>query len=126
MVHQLPRINLMTGAALPEPFTPVRIICVGRNYAEHAREMGHDPEREAPFFFFKPLTALALGGTFSLPDYSQEVHYELELLVALGRGGRKLDQQQAGHCVVGFGLGLDMTCRDLQRQVKAAGLSQRL
>lgn len=121
MVHSLPQVNLVTGAALPTPFVPVRIICIGRNYADHAREMGHDPEREAPFFFFKPLTALAVDGEFVMPAYSSEVHHELELVVALGQGGQALDAQQAERCVAGFALGLDMTCRDIQRQAKAAG-----
>lgn len=121
MVHSLPRINPVTGTLLPEPFVPLRIICIGRNYADHAREMGHDPAREAPFFFFKPLTALAGAGEFVLPHYSSEVHHELELVVALGQGGRALDARQAELSVAGFALGLDMTCRDIQRQAKAAG-----
>ncbi len=121
MPFQLPCCRLSDGDALGEYFRPVRIICIGRNYADHAREMGHDPEREPPFFFFKPITALARAGRFVLPDYSKEVHYELELLVALDQGGRNLNEQQAQECVAGFGLGLDMTCRDIQREAKAAG-----
>lgn len=121
MFHQLSRCDLQTGELLPDPFVPVRIICIGRNYPEHAREMGHDPDREAPFFFFKPLTALAGDGPFVLPHYSGEVHHELELVVALDRGGQGLNAQQAALCVSGFALGLDMTCRDIQRQAKADG-----
>lgn len=121
MPTQLPCCRLSDGEPLPEYFRPVRIICIGRNYADHAKEMGHDPAQEPPFFFFKPITALARDGSFALPGYSKEVHYELELLVALDQGGRNLNEQQARGCVAGFGLGLDMTCRDIQRQAKEAG-----
>lgn len=121
MPYQLPCCRLRDGELLPDYFRPVRIICIGRNYADHAREMGHDPAQEPPFFFFKPITALARDGTFVMPSYSREVHYELELLIALEQGGRNLSLQQAKSCVGGFGLGLDMTCRDIQRQAKEAG-----
>lgn len=121
MPYQLPCCRLRDGELLSDYFRPVRIICIGRNYADHAREMGHDPGREPPFFFFKPITALAGGGKFAMPSYSREVHHELELLIALEQGGRNLSLQQAKNCVGGFGLGLDMTCRDLQREAKEAG-----
>lgn len=121
MPTQLPCCRLSDGELMNDYFRPVRIICIGRNYADHAKEMGHDPAREAPFFFFKPITALARDGAFVLPSYSQEVHHELELLVAVDQGGRNLTEQQARQCVAGFGIGLDMTCRDIQRQAKEAG-----
>lgn len=121
MPYQLPCCRLSDGEPLSDYFRPVRIICIGRNYADHAKEMGHDPGSEPPFFFFKPLTALARDGEFVLPNYSKEVHHELELVIALEQGGRYLNQEQARGCVGGFGLGLDMTCRDIQQQMKAAG-----
>lgn len=121
MPFQLPCCRLHDGEPVSDYFRPVRIICIGRNYADHAKEMGHNPDREMPFFFFKPITALARDGDFVLPHYSKEVHHELELLVALDQGGRNLSEQQVRNCVAGFGLGLDMTCRDIQRQAKEAG-----
>ena len=101
-----------------------RIICIGRNYADHALEMGHAPGSAPPFFFYKPLTALAPAtGNWPLPPFSQRVDHELELVVALkGQGqGLGLNPVQAKAMVAGFALGLDMTCRDLQQAAKAAG-----
>ncbi|UTF59114.1 fumarylacetoacetate hydrolase family protein [Gilvimarinus sp. DA14] len=97
-----------------------KIICIGRNYAEHAAEMGHDPERSQPFFFFKPASALLLPGEdFIYPDFSREVHHELELVVRVAVGGRHLKTEQTE--INGFAIGLDMTCRDLQRVAKQQG-----
>ena len=99
-----------------------RIYCVGRNYAAHAIEMGHDPDREPPFFFQKnPDTLIPGGGEFPYPDKSEDVHYELELVVALARGGRDIPVEQALDCVYGYGVGLDMTRRDLQGEAKKMG-----
>jgi fumarylpyruvate hydrolase len=108
-------------------FFPVRrIFCVARNYAAHAREMGGDPQSETPFFFTKPADAvLPVGegeaGTFPYPQATQEVHHELELVVALGAGGRDLSPAQAEACIWGYAVGLDMTRRDLQAEAKAKG-----
>lgn len=103
-------------------FSVNKIICIGRNYSEHAREMGHDPEQEPPFFFFKPLSALLPpGDAFIYPWFSTEVHHEVELVIALRSGGRCLTLAQAEQAVGGFAIGLDMTCRDLQRQAKQHG-----
>lgn len=103
-------------------FAVGKIICIGRNYAEHAREMGHNPDREPPFFFFKPQSALAEPGSpFVYPWFSQEVHHELELVVALGAGGYQLTAETAEKLVAGFAVGLDMTCRDIQKQAKQQG-----
>lgn len=121
MKYQLPCYDRVTGTDNTDAFGVVRIICIGRNYAEHAIEMGHDPKSEPPFFFFKPITALNVSGRFSLPHYSNNVHYELELVLALTSGGKNLDEQQAKQCVGGFAVGLDMTCRDTQQQAKQAG-----
>jgi fumarylpyruvate hydrolase len=97
-----------------------RIFCVGRNYADHAREMGHDPNREPPFFFLKPCSAiLPAGNDFPYPARTQEVHYEFELVVALGEGGADLRAGDALKHVYGYAVGLDMTRRDLQDQAKA-------
>ncbi len=99
-----------------------RVFCVGRNYAEHAREMGHDPSREAPFFFTKPADALLTGGAdMPYPPATADLHFELELVVALGRGGVDIAEAEAAACVWGYAVGLDMTRRDMQGQAKKAG-----
>ncbi len=99
-----------------------RIYCVGRNYAEHAIEMGHDPNREAPFFFQKnPDTLVPSGGTFPYPDASKDVHHELEMVVALKSGGKDVATGQALSHVFGYAVGLDMTRRDLQGEAKKHG-----
>lgn len=121
MQFHLPYYNRESGAALDDGFSVVRIICIGRNYADHAIEMGHDPKAEPPFFFYKPITALNTSGGLTLPHYSNNVHYELELVLALTSGGKNLNAQQAQACIGGFAIGLDMTCRDTQQQAKQAG-----
>lgn len=99
-----------------------RIYCVGRNYADHAREMGHDPDREPPFFFMKPATAIVTDGqAMAYPALSKDVHHELEMVVALGKGGANIPVDQALDYVWGYGLGLDMTRRDLQGEAKKMG-----
>ncbi len=99
-----------------------RIYCVGRNYAAHAIEMGHDPEREPPFFFQKnPDTLLPGGSDFPYPDKTADLHYELELVVALGSGGKNIPEADALEHVFGYAVGLDMTRRDLQGQAKKMG-----
>lgn len=116
MKYSLPIINQ------PNPFPVNKIICIGRNYAEHAREMGHDPEREPPFFFFKPQSALAQNGDdFHYPDFSQRVEHEIELVVAIGKSGSKIPANEAATYVFGFAIGLDMTCRDRQKEAKQSG-----
>ncbi len=105
-----------------ESFSINKIICIGRNYAGHAREMGHDPDREPPFFFFKPQSALLQNGeAFCYPHFSQQVEHEVELVVAIGKSGRSIPVNAAAEYVFGFALGLDMTCRDLQKQAKELG-----
>lgn len=99
-----------------------KIICIGRNYADHAREMGHDPDREPPFFFFKPQSALAQNySDVVYPPYSQQVEYEIELVIAIGKSGYQIPLEHAGDYVCGFAIGLDMTCRDIQQQAKQQG-----
>jgi len=99
-----------------------RIYCVGRNYAEHAIEMGHDPSREAPFFFQKnPDTIVRNDGVFPYPDASKDVHHEIELVVALKSGGKNIAVEAALDHIFGYAVGLDMTRRDLQGEAKKAG-----
>jgi fumarylpyruvate hydrolase len=99
-----------------------RIYCVGRNYAAHAIEMGHDPDREPPFFFQKnPDNLLPSGEPFPYPPQTSDVHHEIELVVALGSGGRDIDAASALEHVYGYGVALDMTRRDLQGEAKKQG-----
>ena len=98
-----------------------RIYCVGRNYAAHAVEMGHDPDREPPFFFQKNPDNLVLDGRFPYPPHSNDVHHEIELVVALGEGGSDIALQHAPGHVFGYAVGIDMTRRDLQGEAKKAG-----
>ena len=98
-----------------------RIYCVGRNYAEHTREMGHDPDREPPFFFQKNPDNLLLSGEFPYPMASEDVHWEIEMVVALKSGGTQIAVDQAMEHVFGYGVALDMTRRDLQGVAKKMG-----
>jgi fumarylpyruvate hydrolase len=103
-------------------FAVNRIYCVGRNYADHAREMGHDPDREPPFFFMKPATALLTEGKdMKYPSLSKDVHHEIEMVVAIGKGGSNIASNKALDHVWGYGVGLDMTRRDLQGEAKKMG-----
>ena len=96
-----------------------RIFCVGRNYADHAREMGHDPNREPPFFFMKPGSAVLPEGTdFPYPPLTENLHYEIELVAALAAGGAYIRPEDALNHIYGYAVGLDMTRRDLQDQAK--------
>ncbi len=99
-----------------------RIFCVRGNYAEHAREMGHDPDREPPFFFMKPADAIvANGATIPYPQMTKDVHHEIEMIVAIGKGGSNIPPEKALEHVFGYGVGLDMTRRDLQGEAKKMG-----
>lgn len=99
-----------------------RIYCVGRNYAAHALEMGGDPNREEPFFFQKNADSVVIqGGDFPYPAKSRDVHHEIELVVALSRGGENIPLSDAQTCVFGYAAGLDMTRRDLQGECKKHG-----
>lgn len=116
----------------PQPSVPVRgsrqryavsrIFCVGRNYAAHAREMGGDPDREPPFYFTKPANALVpSGATIPYPPGTQNYHYEMELVVAIGAPVFKVTPEAAKAAVWGYAAGLDMTRRDLQNEAKKIG-----
>lgn len=103
-----------------------RIYCVGRNYAAHAREMGFDPDREPPFFFCKPADAIrpvAAGQTleFPYPSETANLHYEIELVAAIGKAGSDIAVERALEHVWGYAVGLDMTRRDLQMKMRQAG-----
>jgi len=99
-----------------------RVLCVGRNYAAHAREMGADPEREAPFFFGKPADAVVPPGRdVPYPGATADLHHEVELVVALSDGGIDIPVEQAGAFVFGWAVGVDLTRRDLQAEAKKAG-----
>ena len=98
-----------------------RIYCIGRNYAEHAREMGHDPNKEPPFFFQKNPNNLRTDGQFPYPSGTKDVHFEIEMIVALKSGGMNIKTEDALQHVWGYGIGLDMTRRDLQGKAKDLG-----
>jgi fumarylpyruvate hydrolase len=119
-------------APAPAPSLPVvgtaarfpvrRILCVGRNYAAHAREMGGDPNREPPFFFAKPGDAVVPeGGRVPYPSATADLHHEVELVLAIGKGGADLTPEQAADAVWGWAVGVDLTRRDLQAEAKKAG-----
>lgn len=95
-----------------------RVYCIGRNYAAHTIEMGHDPDREDPFFFQKNPDNLDTSGTFPYPPKSSDVHHEVEMAVMLGSGGRDIPVDKALECVFGYAASLDMTRRDLQGAAK--------
>ncbi len=97
-----------------------RVFCVGRNYAAHAREMGNDPNREPPFFFTKPADALVTKGADApYPTATANLHHEMELVVAIGKGGKDIAAAEALAHVYGYAAGLDLTRRDLQDEAKA-------
>lgn len=103
-----------------------RVYCVGRNYAEHSKEMGDNPERDPPFFFAKDASCVVPVGfseraNLSYPMSTCQFEYEVELVVAIKQGGSKLTMEQAQNAVLGYAVGLDMTRRDLQTQVKKKG-----
>ena len=115
----------VTGGASGASFPVHRIYCVGRNYVEHAKEMGFTG-REPPFFFLKPADAIvpiAEGsvGRMRYPSLTKDLHHEVELVVAIGKGGRAIKAANAMKHVWGYGIGLDMTRRDLQGEAKKLG-----
>ena len=113
-VHVIPTSE---GAEFPVR----RVYCIGRNFAAHAVEMGHDPNREPPFFFQKNPNNLDASGVFPYPPHSTDVHHEVELLVGLKSGGTNIPLDKALDHVWGYGVCLDMTRRDLQGEAKKMG-----
>jgi fumarylpyruvate hydrolase len=123
-VHGLPQLQIPTIAITGSDarFPVRRIFCVGQNYAEHAREMGSDPDRPAPFFFSKPADAVVETGTrLPFPSKTAELHHEVELVIALGAGGADVKPVDAPAMIFGHAVGIDLTRRDLQSQAKKAG-----
>jgi fumarylpyruvate hydrolase len=105
-------------AGSTDAFPVNRIFCVGRNYADHAREMGHDPNREPPFFFTKFGDAVFTGAEYPYPKATNDVHPECEMIVALKEGGADIPESAALDCVFGYGVGFDITRRDMQQEAK--------
>jgi fumarylpyruvate hydrolase len=118
-------LHTLAVAGRDERFPVNRIFCVGRNYAAHAREMGRDPDREKPFFFMKPANATVQAGagevTIPYPPMTNNFHHEIELVVAIGKGGANIPVAQALEHVYGYAVGLDMTRRDIQLEARDKG-----
>src|SRR6266849_5220483 len=123
MNYAIPAPAITTVPVVGGRAFPVRrIYCVGRNYAAHAREMGHDPDREDPFFFMKPADAIVANNSeVPYPPMTKDYQHEIELVVALAKGGSDIPAAKALDCVFGYAVGLDMTRRDLQGEAKKAG-----
>ncbi|MBV2205674.1 MAG: fumarylacetoacetate hydrolase family protein [Pseudomonas sp.] len=125
-VVKVPEVVALDVQGSADKFPVRRVYCVGRNYAEHAREMGFDPDREPPFFFCKPADAVvpvAAGDTLELeyPSETSNYHYEIELVVAIGKAGKDVSLEQAAGHVWGYAVGLDMTRRDRQMEMRQMG-----
>jgi len=121
---EAPPLHTLAIAGRDERFPVNRVFCVGRNYAAHAREMGKDPDREPPFFFMKPANAVvdaAAPASVPYPPKTKNYHHEIELVVAIGQGGRDITIADALQHVYGYAVGLDMTRRDLQLDARDKG-----
>ena len=123
MLFEVPQTELAVRGS-DERFPVRRVFCVGRNYAEHSREMGHDPDREPPFFFMKPADALVqcAPGTvtgIAYPPLTSNLHHEVELAVAIGTAAVEVMPERALDVVWGYGVALDLTRRDLQDEAKS-------
>jgi len=116
-----PKLILIPIKDSSQQFPVRRIYCIGRNYADHAIEMGFDPNKEDPFFFQKNGDNIDTSGNFPYPPETSNVHHEIELVVALKSGGSNISLSESYKHVLGFGVGLDMTRRDLQEQAKKTG-----
>jgi fumarylpyruvate hydrolase len=121
LVIDPPSVTLAPVAGTEALFPVRRVYCIGRNYAAHAIEMGHDPDREPPFFFQKNPDNLDFSGRFPYPAKSSDVHHEIEMVVALAKGGTNIPVERALDHVYGYAVGLDMTRRDLQGIAKEMG-----
>jgi fumarylpyruvate hydrolase len=123
-MNALPQLSVpsvaISGSELP--FQIRRIYCVGRNYADHAREMGGDPQRELPFFFSKPADAVVPSGwRLPFPVMTSDLHHEVELVIGLNKGGANIHAADAASMIFGYAVGIDLTRRDLQAEAKKAG-----
>lgn len=117
-----PQAAMIAATSEGRGFPVRRLFCIGRNYAAHAREMGRDPEREAPFFFTKWAENIVPSGTtIAYPPETSNFHYEAELVIAIGKGGRNIAAADALAHVYGYAAGLDMTRRDLQFEAREKG-----
>lgn len=117
-----PAVTTVPVVGLAQLYPVNRIFCVGRNYEAHAKEMGHEVDREAPFYFTKSRdTILLSGNSCPYPPGTENYHYEMEFVIALGAGGFQVAVESALDLVYGYACGLDMTRRDLQTQAKAKG-----
>lgn len=103
------------------PLALASIWCIGRNYAAHIEELGN-ARPDSPVIFSKPQTAVNTDSVITLPEFSADIHYETELVVRIGRGGRNIHPEDAQDYIAGWGIGLDLTARDVQEQLKAKGL----
>jgi fumarylpyruvate hydrolase len=122
LVLPAPPVPTVAVTGTPARFPVRRIICVGRNYAAHAREMGRDPDREPPFFFLKPADAVVDdGATVPYPPETNNFHHEIELVVAIGKAGFDIPVERALDHVFGYAVGIDLTRRDLQLQARKQG-----
>jgi len=114
-----PPITTVEVAGSAEVWPVRRVFCLGRNYADHAREMGGDPEREPPFFFNKPSDAVVPArGLVPYPPLTSDFHFEVELVVAIGTTATDVSAKDALACVFGYAVGIDLTRRDLQNEAK--------
>ncbi|RIY41418.1 fumarylacetoacetate hydrolase family protein [Neopusillimonas maritima] len=125
-VVKVPEVVGVPVVGTTEQFPVRRVYCVGRNYAAHAREMGFDPDREPPFFFCKPTDSVkpvAYGDTLEVPypSETENYHYEIELVAAIGKAGSNISEADALSHVWGYAVGLDMTRRDLQMKMREMG-----
>ena len=121
-VFNPPAVTGLPVRGKKELFPVRRVYCVGRNYAEHAIEMGGDPNKEPPFFFQKnPDNLIVNGAEFPYPSATKDVHHEIELVVVLSKGGENIPVEKALDHVFGYAVGLDMTRRDLQGEAKKMG-----
>ena len=121
LVIPAPEVVTLEVAGTSKRFPVRRVYCVGRNYAAHAVEMGHSPDREPPFFFQKNSENLDGSGDFPYPLQSSDVHHEIELAVMLKSGGSEIEFGQSLQHVFGYAISLDMTRRDLQSEQKKMG-----
>lgn len=118
-----PEVHTLPIAGSQELFAVRRIYCVGRNYVDHIREMKESDERDPPFFFQKPADSLVQdGATIAYPMLTDDFQHEIELVVAIGRGGRAVPMESANQLILGYAVGLDMTRRDRQREAGKRGL----
>jgi len=114
-----PHVSVLNSEA---KFPVRRIFCVGRNYADHVREMGNDPKSEPPLFFSKPADAIVeSGAVIAYPSHTANLHHEVELVIAIGKGGADIDVAATFGHVWGYGVGVDLTRRDRQAEAKKAG-----